>query len=46
MDKSLVRKIFKNKANNQYSITLPKKIFDKSKIKPKKIRINVEELFE
>ena len=40
MDKrKLIRNIFTNKKNNQNSITLPKGMFPKDSLKPKKIKI-------
>ena len=46
MDEELIRKIFRNKANNQCSITLPKKLFDKTRNKSTKIKIKDWEFFE
>ena len=40
MDAELVRKVFRNKRNNQLSITLPRKICD---IKSKKVRLIIKE---
>lgn len=53
-ERILVRKLFKNKRNHQYSITLPKKTFikvierngkpKKIFLDPKQIKIKVEDL--
>jgi hypothetical protein len=40
MEAELIRKIFKNKANNQMSITLPKRIVSP---KSKKVRLIIKE---
>lgn len=52
IEKRLVRKLFVNKANNQLSITIPKKALfkfengKKVEITPKKVRIKIEEFLE
>jgi hypothetical protein len=52
IDKTIIRKLFKNKRNNQISITLPRELFVKwkegkaTKINPKKARIRIEEFYD
>lgn len=52
IDKSITRKLFKNKRNNQISITLPRELFSKLKdgkivkIHPKRAKFRIEEFYD